>query len=85
MSVYWRNFCQLTVGVQQNIFEQTLIEIGSLNLYTFIGTFCVQVGWLFESQWAFEECLNIEKSLFSKENVVNFDFLWMFKDSLFLE
>ena len=30
---YWRNFCQLTVRVQQNIFEKPLIEDGSLHLY----------------------------------------------------
>ena len=44
------NICQPTVRAQQNIFEQTLIEDGSLNLYAFFGTFCVQIGQLFESQ-----------------------------------
>ena len=37
------------------------------------------------SAQAFEECLNIDKSLFSKEKVADFDFLRMFKDSLRLE
>ena len=83
--MYWTNFCRPTVRVQQNIFEQPLIEVGSLNLYTSFGTFCIQIGQLLESQWAFEECLNIDKSLFSKENVADFDFLRMFKDSLRLK
>ena len=73
--MYWTNFC-----VQQNIFEQPLmIKVGSLNLYASFGTFWIQIGQSFDSQWAFEEWLNIDKSLFSKENVVNFG---MFKDSL---
>ena len=63
----------------------TLIKIGSLNFDASFGTFCVQIGWLLESQWAFEECLNIEKSLFLKENVADFDFLLMFKYSLRLK
>ena len=57
------------------IFEQNLIEVGSLSLYASFGTFSVQIGRLFESQEAFEECLNIDKSLFSKENVVDFGIL----------
>ena len=44
------NFCQPIVRLQQNIFEQTLIEVGSLNIYTSFGTFWVQIGELFESQ-----------------------------------
>ena len=36
-------------------------------------------------QWAFKECFNIDKYLFSKENVADFEYLWMFKDSLRLE
>ena len=65
--MYWTNFCQPTVRVQQNIFEQTLIKVGSLNIYASFGIFCVQIGQLFESQCAIEECLKIVKSLFSKE------------------
>ena len=48
-------------------FWKTVIENGSSHLYASFGTFFVQIGRLFESQWAFEECLNIDKSLFSKE------------------
>ena len=83
--MYWMNFCQPIIRLQQNIFEQSLIEVGSLHIYACFGTFCVQIGQIFESQWAFEECLNIDKSLFSQENVADFDFLRIFKDSLRLE
>ena len=77
--MYWTNFYQPTVRVQLNVFEQTLIEVGSLNLYASFGTFCVQIGQLFESQWAFEECLNIDKSLFSKHSVISETFLAQLK------
>ena len=83
--MYWTNFGQTTVRVQQNIFEHTLIEVGGLILYASFGTFCVQMDQLFESQWAFEEYLSMDKSLFSKENVTDFDFFQMFKDSLRFE
>ena len=76
------NFCQPIVRVQKNTLEQTLIEVGWLNLYASFGTFYVQIGQLFESQWAFEECLNIDKSLFSKEMSPISGFFRMFKDSL---
>ena len=59
------NFCQPIVRLQQNIFEQTLIEVGSLNIYASFDTFCIQISQCLESQLAFEECLNIDKSLFS--------------------
>ena len=39
------------------------------------GTFWVQIGQLFEAQWIFEVCLKIDKSLVSKENVVDFGIL----------
>ena len=84
--MYWTNFCQPTNRVKQNIFEQTLIKDVSLSLYASFGTFCIQIGQLFESKWAFEKCLNIDKSLFSKENVADLNnFLQMLKDSLRLE
>ena len=44
-----------------------------------------QIGQLFEVQWAFKECLKMEKSSFLKENVADFEFLRMFKVSLRLE
>ena len=33
-----------TVHVPQNMFEETLIEVGSPYLYASFGTFCVQIG-----------------------------------------
>ena len=80
--MYWTNFCQPTNHVKQNIFEQTLIKDVGLSLYASFDTFCVQIGQLFESQWAFEECLNIDKSLFSKEMSPISVFFRMFKDSM---
>ena len=65
--------------------KKTLIEDGSSHIYASFGTRCVQIGQLFEAQWAFEECLKIDKSSFSKENVADFEFFRMFKDSLRLE
>ena len=41
---------RLYMYVQQNIFEKTLKEYGSSHLYASFGTFCVQIGQLFESQ-----------------------------------
>ena len=76
--MYWTNFWQPTDHIQLNIFEKTLIEIGSSHLYASFGTFCVQIGQFFEAQWVFENCLKTVKSLFSKENVVNFEIsLWL--------
>ena len=43
-------FFEPTVRVKQKIFEQTLVEVGSVHLYAFFGTFCVQIGQLFEAQ-----------------------------------
>ena len=50
----WTNFWQPTVYVQQNIFEKTLIKIGSSHLYASFGEFCVQIGRLVGSQWDFK-------------------------------
>ena len=58
--------------------EKTLIKVCSLYLYASFGTFCTQIGQLFESQWVFEVCLKIDKLLpllLSKENVVDFGIL----------
>ena len=46
--MYWTNFCQPTVRVQQNIFEQTHIKVSSLHLYACFGVFCVQIRQLFK-------------------------------------
>ena len=37
----------LRVSVQQDIFEKTLTEVGSSDLYASFGTKCVQIGQLF--------------------------------------
>ena len=60
--------------VQQTNFEKTFIKVCSPYLYASFGKFCVQIGQLFEAQRFFEKCLKTVKSLFSKENVVTFDF-----------
>ena len=54
-------------------------------LYASFGTFCVQIVQYFEAQWVFKKYLKMVKSLFLKENVVDFEFFWKFKDSLYLE
>ena len=66
-------------------FEKNLIEVGSSHLYTSFGTFCVQIGQLFEAEWVFENCRKTVKSLFLKENDVDFKFFQKFKVSLRLE
>ena len=77
----WTNFWPPTVHEQQNIFENTLIWVGSSHLYASFGTFCIQIGQFLEAQWVFEKCLKTVKSLFLKENEVDFETLWKFKSS----
>ena len=60
------------VYVQQNIFEKTHIEVCIPYIYASFGTFCAQIGQLFEAQRVLEVCLEIDKSLSSKRNVVDF-------------
>ena len=38
------------VHVQRNFFEKTLIEVGSSHIHASFGTFCFQIGQLFEAQ-----------------------------------
>ena len=46
--MYLNNFFQPTVCLQQQNFENTLVEVDSLHLYASFGTFCIQIGhWLF--------------------------------------
>ena len=52
--MYWMNIWQLTIHEQQDIFEKSLIEVGSSHLYASFGTFCTQICQLFETQWHFE-------------------------------
>ena len=70
--MYWTNFWQPTAYVKQNIFENALIEACSPNIYASFGTFCVEIGQLCETQWVFEVCFKIDKSLLSKENILDF-------------
>ena len=37
-------------------FWKTLIEVCGPHLHASFGTFCFQIGQLFESQWVFQEC-----------------------------
>ena len=74
-----------TVHALQNIFEKTLIEVGSSHIYVSFGTFCVKIGQLFEAQTVFEKCMKTVKSPFSKENYVDFEFFRKFKASLRLD
>ena len=71
--MYWTNFWHPTIHVKQYIFEKTVIEVGSSQLYASFGTFCVQVGQSFEAECVFKKCLKMVKSMFSKENVVDFE------------
>ena len=82
--MYWTNFWQPNVHIQQKFFEKNLIEAYSSHLYASFGIFCAQIGQLFEAQWVFETRLEIHKWLVWKENVVDFGILpkRMFKDSL---
>ena len=46
--MYWTKLP--TVHLQQNFFEKTPLEVGSSHIYASFGTFCVQIGQLFEAQ-----------------------------------
>ena len=50
----WTNFWQPTAHVHQNIYDKTLMEAYSPNIYASSGTFCAQIGQLFEAQWVFK-------------------------------
>ena len=57
--------------------SKMLIEVGSSHLYASFGTFCVQIGQFLEAQWVLEKCLKMVKSLFLKENDVDFEFIYI--------
>ena len=61
LCMYWTNFWQPTIHAPQNIWEKTVIEVGSPQLYASFGTFCAQIGQLFEAQWVLEVYLKISK------------------------
>ena len=52
--MYWPNFWQPTVHVQENIFEKTHIEVCNPHIYASFGFFCVQIGQSFTAQWVFK-------------------------------
>ena len=54
LHTYVLNKFLTAVHVQQNIFEKTLIEVGSSLLYASFGIFWVQIGQLVEAQWDFK-------------------------------
>ena len=83
--MYWTNLWQPYVHVQQNIFEKTLILVGSSHLYASFGTFYVQISQLFEAQWDFKlpEELEISNIFLRKQTFYHFP--TFFKDSLCLE
>ena len=64
--MYWTNFWQPTVPLQQSIFEKTLLKDCRSHVYASFDTFCVQIGQLFDTQWVFDFFLKTVKSLFSK-------------------
>ena len=71
--------------VQQNIFENTLIKVCCAHLYASFGTFCVQIGQLFEVQWDFKlsEEFEIDVIFLIKQRFYRFHAF--FRDSLCLE
>ena len=73
--MYCSYFWQPSIHVEQNIFEKTPIEVCSPYLYASFGTFCDQIDQSFEAEWVFEVRLEIDKSLWSKENVFDFGIL----------
>ena len=72
--MYWTNFWRPTINVDQ-IIKKTLTVVCSPYLYASFDTFCAQIGQLFEAQWVFEVCLEIDKSLLSKEKVLDLGIL----------
>ena len=82
--MYWTKVSQPTVHVRQNNFETALIEACSPDLYASFGTFCVQIGQLFEAQWVFEVCLKVDESMLCYRRKMSSIsvFFRIFKDSL---
>ena len=73
--MYWMNFWQPTVHVEIIFLKNTLTEVYSLHLYASFGTIYAKIDQLFEAEWVFELCLEIDKTLLSKENVLDFEIL----------
>ena len=83
--MYWTNFWQPTVHVKQNIFEKNLIKFGSSNLYNSFGTFCVNIGQLFEAKWDFKLSEEFEIDVIFLRKHPFYRFQTFFKDLLCLQ
>ena len=83
--MYWTNFWQPTVLLQQNIFEKNHIELGSSQLYASFGIFFVQIVQLLEAQWDFNFSEEFEISVIFLRKQLFYRFHTFFKDSLRLE
>ena len=68
-----------------NIFEKSLIEVGSSHLYASFGTFWVQLGQLVEAQWDFKLSEEFEIDVIFLRKQRFYRFHTFFKDSLCLE
>ena len=81
--MYWANFWQPTIHVQQSIVEETLAEVCSPNFCAYFGTFRAQIGLLFEAQCIFRDSKKIDvRDIFLR--IWRFvDFQTYFKDSLY--
>ena len=71
--------------VQQNILEKTLIEVDRSHFYASFGTFCVQIGQLFESLQDFKLSEKFEIDLVFLQKQRFYRFQTFFKDSLNLQ
>ena len=80
--MYWTNFWQPTIHAPQYIWKKTLTENGSSHSYASFGTFCVQIGQLFEAQADFKLLEEI-KIFLRKQWFCRFQ--TFFKDSLCLQ
>ena len=83
--MYWTNFWQPTIHVQQNIFEKTLIEVGSSLLYASFGIFWVQIDQLVKAQWDFKLSEEFEIDVIFLRKQRFYRFHTFFKKTLCLE
>ena len=71
-------FWQPTVHAPQNIFS----KVCTSHIYASFGTFCVQIGQLFEAQWIFEDVWKSTDLCDLRKMSSISEFFRMFKDSL---
>ena len=65
--------------------KKTAIKVGSWHLYVSFGTFCVQFGQLFESQWDLKLSEEFESDVIFLQKQRFYRFQAFFKDSLCLQ